>query len=129
MILLIMQVYVDFFSIAILLLGGALACYGLLLCLKMSKVRYERASYEMWKVSGLAVVSVLCFSSSSFVALLTDIPMLYHWPQHPIKVVYTSLLLILYYFKDIKSESNIIVFLDANGCSLSAKLGKKVWNL
>ena len=30
---------------------------------------------------------------------------------------------------DIKSESNIIAFLDANGCSLSAKLGKKVWNL
>ena len=28
MILLIMQVYVDFFSITILLLGGALACYG-----------------------------------------------------------------------------------------------------
>ncbi|KAB1221362.1 Tobamovirus multiplication protein 1 [Morella rubra] len=70
------RVYVDFFSVAVLLLGGALACYGLLLCLKISKVRSERASSEMWKFAGLAVVSVFCFTSSSVVALLTDIPYL-----------------------------------------------------
>ena len=29
---------------------------------------------------------------------------------------------------DIKSESYIIAFLNANGCSLSTKLGKKAWN-
>ncbi|XP_062161081.1 tobamovirus multiplication protein 1-like isoform X4 [Alnus glutinosa] len=91
-------VYIAFSAIAILLLGGALACYGLLLCLKMSKVRSERASSEMWKVAGLAVVSVLCFTSSSFVALLTDVPMLYYWRRHSVNVVYTSLFLILYYF-------------------------------
>ncbi|XP_035544693.1 tobamovirus multiplication protein 1-like isoform X3 [Juglans regia] len=92
------RVYVDFFAIAILLLGGALACYGLLLCLKISKVRSEQASSEMWKFAGVAVVSVLCFTSSSLVALLTDIPMLYHWYQHHVNVVCASLLLIVYYF-------------------------------
>ncbi|XP_062012774.1 tobamovirus multiplication protein 1-like isoform X1 [Rosa rugosa] len=92
------RVYVDLFAIVTLLLGGALACYGLLLCLRMRKVRSERASSEMWKVAGLAVVSVLCFASSAFVALLTDIPMLYHDYQQPVNGVYTALLLILYYF-------------------------------
>ncbi|XP_062107646.1 uncharacterized protein LOC133818644 isoform X2 [Humulus lupulus] len=57
-----------------LLLAGALACYGILLCLKMSKVRTERASSELWKVAGLVVVCVICFTSNAFVALLTDIP-------------------------------------------------------
>jgi len=64
----------------------------------MSKVRSERASSEMWKVAGLAVVSVLCFTSSSFVALLTDVPMLYYWGRQRVNVIYTSLFLILYYF-------------------------------
>ncbi|KAF7149943.1 hypothetical protein RHSIM_Rhsim02G0155900 [Rhododendron simsii] len=94
---LVARVYVDLFSIAILLLGGALACYGLLLFLKMRKVRSERASSEMWKVAGLAVVSVLCFSSSALVALFTDTPMLYHWHHQHVEAISTSLLLILYY--------------------------------
>lgn len=64
----------------------------------MRTVRSERASSEMWKVAGLAVVSVLCFASSAFVALLTDIPMLYRCYQQRVNGVYTSLLLILYYF-------------------------------
>ncbi|KAG2689060.1 hypothetical protein I3760_09G123100 [Carya illinoinensis] len=101
------RVYVDFFAIAILLLGGALACYGLLLCLKISKVRSEQASSEMWKFAGVAVVSVLCFTSSSFVALLTDIPMLYHWYRHRVNVVCASLLLIVYFFIGDKSEAMI----------------------
>ncbi|XP_062012776.1 tobamovirus multiplication protein 1-like isoform X3 [Rosa rugosa] len=67
------RVYVDLFAIVTLLLGGALACYGLLLCLRMRKVRSERASSEMWK-------------------------MLYHDYQQPVNGVYTALLLILYYF-------------------------------
>ncbi|XP_059669099.1 tobamovirus multiplication protein 1 isoform X1 [Cornus florida] len=92
------RVYVDLFAIAILLLGGALACYGLMLFLKMSRVRSERAYSEMWKVAGLAIVSVTCFTSSSFVALLTNIPVLYHWHQENLNSAYTPLLLILYYF-------------------------------
>lgn len=94
---LVARVYVDLFSVAILLLGGALACYGLLLFLKMRKVRSERASSEMWKVAGLAIVSVLCFTSSALVSLFTDIPMLYHWHHQHVDAVRTSLLLILYY--------------------------------
>ncbi|KAK9936737.1 hypothetical protein M0R45_013563 [Rubus argutus] len=43
------------FAMVTLLLGGALACYGLLLCLRMRTVRSERASSEMWKVAGLAL--------------------------------------------------------------------------
>ncbi|XP_050370375.1 tobamovirus multiplication protein 1-like [Argentina anserina] len=92
------RVYVDLFAVVTLLLGGALACYGLLLCLRMRQVRSERASSEMWKVAGLAVVSVLCFASSALVALLTDIPVLYHCYQQPVNGVYTAFLLILYYF-------------------------------
>ncbi|XP_028059951.1 uncharacterized protein LOC114263589 isoform X2 [Camellia sinensis] len=68
------RVYVDFSAVVTLLLGGALACYGLVLFLKMRKVRSERASSEMRKVAGLAIVSVLCFTSSALVALFTDIP-------------------------------------------------------
>ncbi|KAE8659634.1 Peptidase S24/S26A/S26B/S26C family protein, putative isoform 1 [Hibiscus syriacus] len=92
------QVYMDLSAAAQLLLGGALACYGLLLCWKMRNVRSERASSEIWKVAGLAIVSVLCFTSNAFVALFTDIPMLYHWHGLHIHGVYTSTLLILYYF-------------------------------
>ncbi|XVF25503.1 hypothetical protein REPUB_Repub13aG0218300 [Reevesia pubescens] len=92
------RVYVNLFAAAVLVLGGALACYGLLLCRKMRNVRSERASSEIRKVAGLAIVSVLCFTSSAFVALFTDIPVLYHWHELNIDGVYTALLLILYYF-------------------------------
>ncbi|KAF3667958.1 putative agamous-like MADS-box protein AGL62-like [Capsicum annuum] len=68
------RVYVDLFAVAVLLLGVALACYGLVLLLKMSKVRSDRAASDMWKVAGLAGVSVLCFTSSAAVAVFTDIP-------------------------------------------------------
>ncbi|PIN23597.1 hypothetical protein CDL12_03669 [Handroanthus impetiginosus] len=92
------QVYVDLMAIAVLLLGGALACYGLILFLKMRKVRSERASTEMWKVAGLAIVSVICFTSSSSLAIATNIPLFYHWHEQQIDGVYTSLLLVCYYF-------------------------------
>ncbi|XP_012072060.1 tobamovirus multiplication protein 1 isoform X2 [Jatropha curcas] len=91
-------VYVDVFAIAFLVLGGALACYGLLICSKMKRVRSERAASEMWKVAGLAVVSVLCFTSSSLVALFTQIPVLYYCQKLDNNGLYTCLLLILYYF-------------------------------
>ncbi|RWW07190.1 hypothetical protein BHE74_00001220 [Ensete ventricosum] len=67
-------VSLDIFSVAILLLGGALACYGVLLFSKMSNVRSEMASNEMWKVASLAAVSVTCFTSSAVLALVTNIP-------------------------------------------------------
>ncbi|XP_054779098.1 uncharacterized protein LOC129287002 [Prosopis cineraria] len=81
-----------------LMLGAALTCYGILLCLKMSRVRAEQPSSEMYKVAFLTVTCVLCFTSSASEALFTDIPMLYHWrPQH-VYGACTILLLILYYF-------------------------------
>lgn len=92
------RVYVDVFSIFILLLGGALACYGILIYLKMSNVRSERSSIEMRKVIGLATVSVSCFTTSSLVALLTDAPMLYRWLQQYSIGVGTVLLVLWYYF-------------------------------
>ncbi|KAI7748749.1 hypothetical protein M8C21_020217 [Ambrosia artemisiifolia] len=91
-------VYVDTFAVAMLLLGGALACYGYVLVSKMSKVRSERTSSEMWKVAGLAAVSVICFTSSSVVAFFTNIPVLYHCDWRSIRGIYVSLLLIVYYF-------------------------------
>ncbi|XP_048490627.1 tobamovirus multiplication protein 1 isoform X2 [Beta vulgaris subsp. vulgaris] len=92
------RVYVDTFAVGLLLLGGALACYGLLLYLKMSKVRSEGASSEMWKVTGLAIVSVVCFTTSALVALLTDIPVLYRWHHERINGFSTTISLILFYF-------------------------------
>ncbi|KAK0589110.1 hypothetical protein LWI29_009795 [Acer saccharum] len=92
------EVYVDFFAATVLLLGGALGCYGLLLFFKLRKVRSETASSEMWKVAGLAVVSVICFSSSALVAFLTDIPLSYHWNVKKLNGVKALVLLILYYF-------------------------------
>ncbi|KAL4579602.1 hypothetical protein LXL04_015756 [Taraxacum kok-saghyz] len=92
------RVYVDTFAVAMFVLGCALACYGYVLVSKMSKVRSERASSEMWKVAGLAIVSVVSFTSSSAVAIFTNIPVLYHCEWRGIGGLYTSLLLIVYYF-------------------------------
>ncbi|XP_071922060.1 tobamovirus multiplication protein 1 isoform X1 [Coffea arabica] len=92
------RVYVDLFAVAVFSLGGALACYGLVLFLKMSKVRSERVASEKWKVAGLAIVSVVCFTSYALVALFTNIPLLYNWNQETIRGIYTSVLLVFYYF-------------------------------
>nr|XP_025639750.1 tobamovirus multiplication protein 1 isoform X1 [Arachis hypogaea] len=106
----IMQVYLDLSAIAMVLLGAALACYGILLYLKMRKVRAEQPSSEMWKVAGLTIVSVLCFVSSSCVELLTDIPLLYHWHQWPLNDIYASLLLVLYYFVGSSLPSAVVLW-------------------
>ncbi|XP_062075609.1 uncharacterized protein LOC133779696 [Humulus lupulus] len=49
------------------------------------------------QVAGLVVVCVICFTSNDFVALLTDIPMLYHWHDQEVNGGCISLL-IVYYF-------------------------------
>ncbi|WJX86455.1 hypothetical protein P8452_68764 [Trifolium repens] len=81
----------------ILILAGALGCYGLLLFFKLRKVRSENASSEMWKVISLAIISIICFSSSALVALKTDIPLFYHWHLKFIYGVKAFVYLILYY--------------------------------
>ncbi|XP_011096530.1 uncharacterized protein LOC105175689 isoform X2 [Sesamum indicum] len=104
------EVYVDLVAVIVLLLGGALACYGLILFLKMRKVRSDRASSEMRKVAGLAIVSVLSFASSASVAIGTNIPLFYHWHEPEISGVYTSLLLVVYYFLGSSVPSALILF-------------------
>ncbi|CAL8138197.1 unnamed protein product [Prunus armeniaca] len=92
------QAYEDFLAFTVLLLGGALGCYGILLFCKLRKVRSEKASSEMWKVAGLAITSVICFTSSALVALLTNIPL---YCQRSLKKTYGGkalVFLILYYF-------------------------------
>ncbi|CAL1410539.1 unnamed protein product [Linum trigynum] len=92
------MVYEDIADVVMLLLGGALACYGLILYLKMRRVRSERAASDIWKVAGLAVVAVICFTTSALVAFLANIPVRYNWQQLDGNGLLTSVLLILYYF-------------------------------
>ncbi|XP_052730690.1 tobamovirus multiplication protein 1 isoform X4 [Vigna angularis] len=79
------QVYLDLSAIGMILLGGALACYGILLCLKMSKVRAEKPSSEMWKMQ-------------------------YNWHQQRLNDAYTSLILVLYYFVGSSIPSAVILW-------------------
>ncbi|XP_073125065.1 tobamovirus multiplication protein 1-like [Henckelia pumila] len=104
------QVYVDLIAISVLLLGMALACYGFVLFLKMRKVRSERSSSEMWKVAGLAIVCVVCFTLSASVALATNIPLLYHWHGQQMNGVYTAILQVLYYFIGSSVPSAFVLF-------------------
>ncbi|CAM8981980.1 unnamed protein product [Rhodiola kirilowii] len=103
------RVYVDVFAAISFLLGVALAYYGLSLFMKMRKVRSERASSEMWKVAGLAVVSVICFTSSALVAILTDTTILYIRELH-INGVYTSVFLTFYYFLGSSLPSSFVLW-------------------
>ncbi|CAI9296087.1 unnamed protein product [Lactuca saligna] len=52
----------------------------------------------LYPVAGLAIVYVVCFTSSSVVSLFTNIPVLYHCEWRGIGGLYASLLLILYHF-------------------------------
>ncbi|PKU61241.1 tobamovirus multiplication protein 1 [Dendrobium catenatum] len=70
------KVYLDVFSAFIIILGVALAIYGGILFSKMRRVRSEMTSSEKWKVASLASVSLVCFTSSSALALTTSVPML-----------------------------------------------------
>uniref|UniRef100_A0A6V7QZ40 THH1/TOM1/TOM3 domain-containing protein n=1 Tax=Ananas comosus var. bracteatus TaxID=296719 RepID=A0A6V7QZ40_ANACO len=94
---LVARVYLDIFSAAILLLGGAFACYGFLLFSKMSKVRSEMVSAEMWKVASLAAVCLVCFTSSSILALVTNVPVLSYWPSKHFNSIGSSVFMFLYY--------------------------------
>ncbi|XP_051128429.1 uncharacterized protein LOC127249576 isoform X2 [Andrographis paniculata] len=104
------QVYVDLIAVVFILLGGALAFYGLLLFLKMKQVRSERTSSDMWKVAGLAIVSVISFTLSSSAAIATNIPLFYHWHERTIDAAYTTLLLVLYHFIGSSVPSAFLLF-------------------
>ncbi|MBA0817834.1 hypothetical protein Gohar_025683 [Gossypium harknessii] len=91
------RVYIDFLATLVLLMGVAFGCYGFLLFSKLRRVRSEKASSEMRKVVGLAVVSVLCFTSSSLIALFTDVLLFHHWNPEKINGVKALILLILHH--------------------------------
>ncbi|XBI28969.1 tobamovirus multiplication protein 1-like isoform X2 [Triticum dicoccoides] len=91
------KVYLDVFSVVVLVLGAALACYGALLFSKMSKVRSETVSTEKWKVASLAAVSLICFSSSAILALVTNIPVLLYWYSTEAEIIKNAVILFLYY--------------------------------
>uniref|UniRef100_A0A1J3CWQ0 Tobamovirus multiplication protein 1 n=1 Tax=Noccaea caerulescens TaxID=107243 RepID=A0A1J3CWQ0_NOCCA len=92
------QVYVDIIAAIVLIAGGGICFYGLRLLFNLRKVRSEQVSAEMRKVSGLAGVSVVCFTVSSLIALLTHIPLFYHWNPSKLHGVKALVLLIIYYF-------------------------------
>ncbi|XP_039034861.1 uncharacterized protein LOC120171158 isoform X2 [Hibiscus syriacus] len=94
--LVVARVYIDFLATTVLLMGGAFGCYGFLLFSKLRRVRSERASSEMQKVVGLAVVSVLCFTSSSLIAVLMDLPLFHHWNPKEINGVEAPILILHY---------------------------------
>ncbi|XP_022947179.1 uncharacterized protein LOC111451126 [Cucurbita moschata] len=91
------KVYEYFIAVTVLLSGGALGFYGFMLFYRLKKVRSEEASSEMKKVGGLAVVCVVCFTSSALVDLLTDIPLSYNWRVKRINGVKALVLLTLYF--------------------------------
>ncbi|KAJ7520128.1 hypothetical protein O6H91_20G067900 [Diphasiastrum complanatum] len=77
----VVQIYSDLFAIVMLLSGGGLAAYGLLLYTKMSRVRSrtKKSSTDIKKVAGLAVASVLCFSLRGLLVLLTEVHVFKTW--------------------------------------------------
>ncbi|CAN1847089.1 hypothetical protein LINPERHAP1_LOCUS38446 [Linum perenne] len=105
------MVYQDIFDVVMLVLGGALASYGLILCLKMRRVRSERAASDIWKVAGLAIVAVICFTTSALVAFLSNIPVRYNWQQLEGNCLLTSVLLILYYFIGSSVPSTVLLWI------------------
>uniref|UniRef100_A0A0E0C7S6 THH1/TOM1/TOM3 domain-containing protein n=1 Tax=Oryza meridionalis TaxID=40149 RepID=A0A0E0C7S6_9ORYZ len=92
------RVYLDVFSVVVLVLGGALACYGAILFSKMSKVRSETGSSEKRKVASLAAVSLICFSSSAILALVTNVPVLVYWYSADEYIINNAIILFMYYF-------------------------------
>ncbi|BAD87102.1 unknown protein [Oryza sativa Japonica Group] len=92
------RVYLDVFSVVVLVLGGALACYGAILFSKMSKVRSETGSSEKRKVASLATVSLICFSSSAILALVTNVPVLVYWYSADEYIINNAIILFMYYF-------------------------------
>lgn len=104
------QIYSDLFAIVILISGGGLACYGLLLYLKMSKVRYGQASADIRKVAGLAVVAVVCFTARALLVLCTDVPELNIWHSRHVVHSQSPLLIFIYYFIGSSIPSAVVLW-------------------
>ncbi|KAJ7538444.1 hypothetical protein O6H91_11G048100 [Diphasiastrum complanatum] len=94
------QIYSDLFAVVILMSGGGLAAYGLLLYTKMSRVssRTKKSSTDIKKVAGLAVVSVVCFSLRGLLVLLTDWRVFKTWYAWNLGCSSVAVATFLYYF-------------------------------
>ncbi|KAG0462671.1 hypothetical protein HPP92_021147 [Vanilla planifolia] len=108
--LLVATVYLDVFSVCIIILGVGLASYGGILFSKMRKVRSEMASTEMWKVASLAAVSLVCFTSSSVVALTTRMPMLSYEHLDEFDSIKCSVFIFLYYIVGSSVPSSYVLW-------------------
>lgn len=108
---LVARVYQDISSVAILLLGGALACYGFFLFSKMRKVRSEMVSTESWKVASLAAVTLVCFTTCSSLVLVTNIPVIYHWFSDSSHSIICSVFIFLYYFVGSSVPSGFVLWI------------------
>ncbi|CAM6090459.1 unnamed protein product [Calypogeia fissa] len=73
------EAYSYFYAIITFLSGGGLAAYGLVLYMKMCRLRSGKASEDITKVAGLAVVSVVCFTLRASVIVFSDIPVINIW--------------------------------------------------
>ncbi|EES01482.1 hypothetical protein BDA96_03G320600 [Sorghum bicolor] len=105
------RVYLDVFSVVVIVLGGALACYGAVLFSKMSKVRSETVSTEKWKVASLAAVSLICFSSSAILALVTNVPVLLYWYSTDVDIINNAVILFIYYFIGSSVPSGFVLWI------------------
>ncbi|XP_011624514.1 tobamovirus multiplication protein 1 isoform X2 [Amborella trichopoda] len=104
------RIYSYILSVITLLVGGGLACYGLLIFLKMRRVRSDKVSSEMRKVAGLAAAAVVCFTSCALVALVTDIPVLNSWHSDDAHGIYSSFITTFYYFIGSSIPSIVILW-------------------
>ncbi|XP_038981489.1 uncharacterized protein LOC103709867 isoform X3 [Phoenix dactylifera] len=109
---LVARIYLGIFSVTILLPGCALACYGLPLFSKMSKIRSEMASTELWKVASLAALTLVCFTLYAVLALATNIPLQVLSYRHSANLDSTSssVLIFLYYFIGSSVPSGFILW-------------------
>ncbi|GJV00239.1 putative reverse transcriptase domain-containing protein [Tanacetum coccineum] len=92
-------------------------------CLRGSKSLLGNLQYQKWflerfnaavledEVAGLAIVFIICFTTSSVVAFFTNISVLYCYDWQSIGGIYASLLLILYFFIGLSVPSAFVLWI------------------
>lgn len=68
------RLHKDFFACVMLILGGGLAGYGLVLFSKMSRLRSGRSSADLSKVAWFAAICLVCFTAQAFLVLAKNVP-------------------------------------------------------
>jgi hypothetical protein len=99
------EAYSYIYAVITFLSGGGLAAYGLLLYMKMCRLRSGKASDDITKVAGLAVVSVVCFTLRASIVFFSDIPVINMWSGHQ----EFSVALTLFYYLIGESVPSLVV--------------------